>query len=170
MRRRQPGGRSRNERLRLHHNNGWRGILEQGAWPEVAPITQIYRKPDRSGYISLPGGSRKESKDGRDNSNNASVMFALLEKFSHSVWDFLHRKTIQNTNGDMKDGPIILPHAAMKEKLTKCNLIVGGTHSANRVCLSNPTLIWKMYSSVSERWLTAGTGTIWAPPATAAQK
>lgn len=45
---------------------------------------------------------------------------------------------IQNTNGVMNDGPIILPHILMKEKLTKCNLIVGGTHSAHRVCRSNP--------------------------------
>lgn len=38
----------------------------------------------------------------------------------------------------MNDGPIILTHGVMEEKLTKRNFIFGGTHSANRVCRSNP--------------------------------
>lgn len=38
----------------------------------------------------------------------------------------------------MCPGPNIPPHAAMRDKLTKCNLTVGGTHSAHRVCCSNP--------------------------------
>lgn len=41
-------------------------------------------------------------------------------------------------NSDMNDGPIILTHGVMEEKLTKRNFIFGGTHSANRVCRSNP--------------------------------
>lgn len=38
----------------------------------------------------------------------------------------------------MTDGTLVLADAAMKEKHTKCNLIVEGTSSANRLCSFNP--------------------------------
>lgn len=85
----------------------------------------------------VPGGSWKEFKDGRD--NQTMLQWCLLSKKSTLPQsETLSRKNSQHTNGDMKDGPIILPHTVMKEKLTKYNLIVGGTHFANTVCRSNP--------------------------------
>lgn len=83
-----------------------------------------------------PGGSWKGFKDGRD--NQIKLQWCLLSKKSYLAQsETFSRKTIQHTNGDV-NGPIILPPAATKEKLPKCNLIVGGTHSVNRVCYFNP--------------------------------
>lgn len=85
----------------------------------------------------MPAGSWKEFKDGKD--NQTMLPWCLLSKKSTPTpSEMLSWRNLQNTNGDMKDGPIIPVHAVMKAELTKCKLIVGGTRSANRVCRSNP--------------------------------
>lgn len=96
------------------------------------------------------GGSWKEFKHGRD--NQTSVMFALQKKKKKNLALSFSGKKIQNTNGDMNDGPISFPHAVMKEKLRECNLIVGGTHSANRVCQPDMENVFICIREVIDSW------------------